>query len=171
MDMFEYLKKKNMLKKQNKERCHRSTFNLSDARLTWANSRYDLSAMLVQHTIHPQTIPGPTAGSIHHYTIDIIHHRNHSIPYHGQTIPSPAGRALPYRHSDFQGNYHFPFLTQAVCSSGKVPRKQRLGKFVMPNEIVCLWLFFFFFGSFKLLPDGTNVAIASINMIVCVSFY
>ena len=113
----------------------------------------------------------PTAGSIHHHTIDIIHHRNHSIPYHGQTIPSPAGRALPYRHSDFQGNYHFPFLTQAVCSSGKVPRKQRLGKFVMPNEIVCLWLFFFFFGSFKLLPDGTNVAIASINMIVCVSFY
>ena len=161
--MFEYLKK-NMLKK---ERCHRSTFNLSDARLTWANSRYDLSAMLVQHTTHRQT----NHRQYPYHTIDIIHHRNHSIPYHGQTIPSPAGRTSPYRHSDFQGSYHFPFLTQAVCSSGKVPRKQRLGKFVMPNEIVCLWLFFFFFGSFKLLPDGTNVAIASINMIVCVSFY
>ena len=150
-----------------KERCHRSTFNLSDARLTWANSRYDLSAMLVQHTTHRQT----NNRQYPYHTIDIIHHRNHSIPYHGQTIPSPAGRTSPYRHSDFQGNYHFPFLTQAVCSSGKVPRKQRLGKFVMPNEIVCLWLFFFFFGSFKLLPDGTNVAIVSINMIVCVTFY
>ena len=136
--------------------------------------------------------PGPTAGMIYlqcwfsvpmvlpsivkpylgqHHTIETIHHRNHSIPYHGQTILSPAGRTSPYRHSYFQGNYHFPFLTQAVCSSGKVPRKQRLGKFVMPKEIVCLWLFFFFLGSFKLLPDGTNVTIASINMIVCVSFY
>ena len=76
---------KKMLKK-NKERCHRSTFNLSDARLTWANSRYDLSAMLVQQT---PSIVKPYLDQQHVVSITIpsISFTIETIPYHTMVKP------------------------------------------------------------------------------------